>query len=230
MSWGEIELEPEVVEWFGSLTEEEQARVGFHVDRLAARGLLLDEPHTKQLDGKLRELRFLPRLEADSHHVLDRTRTRDRVADGVHEDEAERATRGRTRQARDGAMHERARNDRRRAMSTRTKWTAIDRPDSDLARAAAEDEARISQFRELVFRLRTEAGLTQAELARRMGTTQSAIARIEGGGARPSLDTLERLAAAVGKELVVGVGDSLSENRSIAKLVRDGHAVVRAAS
>ena len=115
-------------------------------------------------------------------------------------------------------------------MSTRTKWTAIDRPDSDLARAAAEDEARISQFRELVFRLRTEAGLTQAELARRMGTTQSAIARIEGGGARPSLDTLERLAGAVGKELVVGVGDSLSENRSIAKLVRDGHAVVRAAS
>jgi transcriptional regulator with XRE-family HTH domain len=115
-------------------------------------------------------------------------------------------------------------------MSTRTKWTAINRPDSDLARAAAEEEARISQFRELVFRLRTEAGLTQAELARRMGTTQSAIARIEGGGARPSLDTLERLAVAVGKELVVGVGDGLSENRSIAKLVRDGHAVVRAAS
>jgi hypothetical protein len=53
---------------------------------------------------------------------------------------------------------------------------------------------------------------------------------MEGGGARPSLDTLERLASAVGKELVVGVGTSLSENRSIAKLVREGHAVVRAAS
>jgi hypothetical protein len=39
---------------WGSLTEEEQARVGFHVDRLAASGPLLDEPHTKQLDGKLR--------------------------------------------------------------------------------------------------------------------------------------------------------------------------------
>lgn len=115
-------------------------------------------------------------------------------------------------------------------MSTRTKWTELNRPDTDLARAAAAEEARISQFRELVFRLRTEAGLTQAELARRMGTTQSAIARIEGGGARPSLDTLERLAAAVGEELIVGVGDGLSENRSIAKLVRDGHAVVRPAS
>jgi len=229
MSWGEIELEPEVVEWFGSLTEEEQARVGLHVDRLAGSGPLLDEPHTKQLDGKFRELRFFlgsrptritysiaPGRVIVLLTVFTKTRHNERR-------EVERAWRAMAR-----CMN--ARNDRRRAMSTRTKWTAIDRPDSDLVRAAAEDEARISPFRELVFRLRTEAGLTQAELARRMGTTQSAIARIEGGGARPSLDTLERLAAAVGKELVVGVGDSLSENRSIAKLVRDGHAVVRAAS
>ncbi len=91
------------------------------------------------------------------------------------------------------------------------------------------DEERVSPFRELVLRLRTEAGLTQAELAQRMGTTQSAIARIEGGGSRPTLETLERLAAAVGKKFVVGVGDNLNENRSIAKLVREGHAVVRAA-
>ncbi len=46
---------------------------------------------------------------------------------------------------------------------------------------------------------------------------------------RPTLETLERLTAAVGKEFVVGVGDSLSEDRSIAELVRDGRAVVRAA-
>jgi hypothetical protein len=58
MSWGEVELEPEVVTWFGSLDEDEQARVEFHIDRLAEYGPLLDEPHTKQLDGKLRELRF----------------------------------------------------------------------------------------------------------------------------------------------------------------------------
>lgn len=115
-------------------------------------------------------------------------------------------------------------------MSKRTSWSAMSRPDTDAARVAVEDEARITEFRELVHTLRTEAGLTQAELAQRMGTTQSAIARMEGGGARPSLDTLERLAVAVGKELVVGVGASLSENRSIAKLVREGHAVVRAAS
>lgn len=51
MSWGEVELEPEVVDWYSSLTEGEQARVGFHVDRLADQGPLLDEPHTKQLDA-----------------------------------------------------------------------------------------------------------------------------------------------------------------------------------
>lgn len=63
MSWGEVELEPEVADWYHSLIGEEQARVGFHVDRLAGQGPLLDEPHTKQLDGKLRELRFTLAVE-----------------------------------------------------------------------------------------------------------------------------------------------------------------------
>lgn len=114
-------------------------------------------------------------------------------------------------------------------MATDRNWKDIKKPRSAGAQAAYEDEARISEFRELVYRLRTEAGLTQAELAERMGTTQSAIARMEGGGTRPTLETLEKLAVAMGQELVVGVGEHLSDNRSIAKLVRDGHAVVRRA-
>lgn len=114
-------------------------------------------------------------------------------------------------------------------MSELTSWNDVKKRRSPVAEAAYEDEARISEFRDLVYRLRTEAGLTQAELAGRMGTTQSAIARMEGGGTRPTLETLEKLAVAVGQELVVGVGEHLSENRSIAKLVRDGHAVVRRA-
>lgn len=111
-----------------------------------------------------------------------------------------------------------------------TNWRDIKKPRSEAAQQAYEDEARISAFRELVFKLRTDAGLTQRELATRMGTTQSAIARMEGGGTRPTLQTFERLAAAVGRELIVGVGAELSSNRTIAKLVRDGHAVVRRAS
>lgn len=114
-------------------------------------------------------------------------------------------------------------------MAKRSTWSELKdkRPFTDAGRVAYEDEARIAAFRELVYRLRTQAGLTQTELAERMGTTQSAIARMEGGGARPNLETLEKLASAVGAELVVGVGEHLSENRSIAKLVREGRAVVR---
>jgi hypothetical protein len=58
MSWGTIEVEPEVGDWYLALEEDEQARVRFHIDRLEELGPLLDEPHTRQLDGKLRELRF----------------------------------------------------------------------------------------------------------------------------------------------------------------------------
>ena len=55
---GEVELEPEVRDWYLTLDDDQQGRVGFHIDRLSQEGPLLDEPHTKQLDGKLRELRF----------------------------------------------------------------------------------------------------------------------------------------------------------------------------
>jgi ribosome-binding protein aMBF1 (putative translation factor) len=50
---------------------------------------------------------------------------------------------------------------------------------------------------------RTRAGLTQEQLARRMKTTQAVIARLEGGGSRPSTRTLERYAAATGSRLKI---------------------------
>lgn len=112
-------------------------------------------------------------------------------------------------------------------MGDRVAWKDVKGRVSEGAGWAYEDEARISEFQVLVYRLRTEAGLTQAELAERMGTTQSAVARMEGGGTRPTLETLEKLAMAVGQEMVVGFGEALSRNRSIAQLVNKGHAVIR---
>ncbi len=52
-----------------------------------------------------------------------------------------------------------------------------------------------------LIRARAHAGLTQEQLARRMHTTQAVIARLEGGRAKPSTRTLERLAAATGMRL-----------------------------
>jgi ribosome-binding protein aMBF1 (putative translation factor) len=43
---------------------------------------------------------------------------------------------------------------------------------------------------------RSHAGLTQKELAERMGTTQSVVARLEGGNSRPSTATLDKFAQA----------------------------------
>lgn len=51
--------------------------------------------------------------------------------------------------------------------------------------------------------LRREAGLTQAELARRAGTSQATISAYEVGTKVPSLSTLERLAKAGGAGLVL---------------------------
>ena len=48
---------------------------------------------------------------------------------------------------------------------------------------------------------RTQAGLSQSQLARRMKTSQSYVARIEGGKVRPSTDALERFAEATGTKL-----------------------------
>ena len=56
---------------------------------------------------------------------------------------------------------------------------------------------------EAMVRARAYAHLTQAELARRMGTTQAAIARLESGRSRPSTRTLQRLAAATGMRLCI---------------------------
>ncbi|ETK35298.1 type II toxin-antitoxin system RelE/ParE family toxin [Microbispora sp. ATCC PTA-5024] len=58
MKWGEVELEPEVDKWFDSLGQDDQETAVFYVDLLAERGVLLGEPYTRQLRGKLRELRF----------------------------------------------------------------------------------------------------------------------------------------------------------------------------
>jgi transcriptional regulator with XRE-family HTH domain len=54
-----------------------------------------------------------------------------------------------------------------------------------------------------VAKARGRAGLSQAELARRMQTTQSTIARLESGRGRPSTRTLDRFAKATGHRVKI---------------------------
>jgi predicted transcriptional regulator len=54
-----------------------------------------------------------------------------------------------------------------------------------------------------VMDVRNRAGLTQEELARKMGTTQPVVARLESGRSRPSMRTLERLADATRSRLLI---------------------------
>jgi len=61
-------------------------------------------------------------------------------------------------------------------------------------------ERRRSLAAELVA-VRLELGLSQTEVAARMGTSQSAVARLESGDADVRLSTLERYAAALGRRL-----------------------------
>src|SRR5665647_114880 len=79
---------------------------------------------------------------------------------------------------------------------------ALKRPE-----VSAEFEKLIEQFALLdeFLRARTEQGLTQAEVAERIGTTQSAVARMESGRGKhsPSLATLSKYAEALGCKLEV---------------------------
>jgi transcriptional regulator with XRE-family HTH domain len=70
-------------------------------------------------------------------------------------------------------------------------------------RKAHEELAPEFHLARAVIQARVLAGFTQEQLAQRMGTTQSVIARLESGRSRPSTQTLERLAAATKTRLTI---------------------------
>lgn len=96
-------------------------------------------------------------------------------------------------------------------MANYSRWSDVraERPaPSDETRAGVEQDLALGQ---LIYDLRTGAGLSQRELASRMGTTQSVISRLEeGGGARNRIDTLARVATALGRHLVLSFPEEVS--------------------
>ena len=84
----------------------------------------------------------------------------------------------------------------------RFKTRALARPDVKKAYDEAADEFA---FIDEILKARAEAGLTQADVAARIGTTQSAIARLESAEPRhsPSLATLQKYAKALGYKVEI---------------------------
>jgi transcriptional regulator with XRE-family HTH domain len=73
--------------------------------------------------------------------------------------------------------------------------------------AGAEEGWLFAQIAGQVAARRKERGLSQAELAKLVGTTQSAIARLESGGRPPRIDTLLRIANALDADLHIELLD-----------------------
>jgi ribosome-binding protein aMBF1 (putative translation factor) len=78
------------------------------------------------------------------------------------------------------------------------KW----REDPEYVREYDALEEEFALARALI-EARANAGLTQEEVAQRMGTTQSVVARLEGGRSKPSTTTLAKFAKATGTRLRV---------------------------
>lgn len=95
-------------------------------------------------------------------------------------------------------------------MANHSRWDDVKSQRGEPApevRAGIEQDLALGQ---LIYDLRTEAGLTQRALAERMGTTQSVISRLEeGGGARNRLDTLSRVATSLNRHLVISFPEEI---------------------
>jgi len=78
------------------------------------------------------------------------------------------------------------------------------RAESARYRREADRIAPYEALARAIIRLRIDHRLTQAELAQRVKTTGSVIARLESGRHRPNVDTLQKIARAYDGRLVVG--------------------------
>jgi ribosome-binding protein aMBF1 (putative translation factor) len=87
------------------------------------------------------------------------------------------------------------------------KW--LKEPKYRKAYEALEEEFVLASA---VMDVRNRAGLTQEELARKMGTTQPVVARLESGRSRPSMRTLERLAKATESRLLISFAPRARRN------------------
>jgi len=95
-------------------------------------------------------------------------------------------------------------------VAKKTKYTPFSRVKHELMsdRSFKQSYKNIQPKYEIiraVLDARIKRGITQAQLAKRVGTTQSAIARFESGEGNPTLDFLVKISDALGKHIVMKV-------------------------
>jgi ribosome-binding protein aMBF1 (putative translation factor) len=83
------------------------------------------------------------------------------------------------------------------------------------AKAAYNRASRAFELGEAVRTERERRGWSQSQLAERMGTTQSSVARLEAGSVLPSIETLDRAAAALEADLKVEFRSRLRGSRGL---------------
>lgn len=90
------------------------------------------------------------------------------------------------------------------------------------SKAYRDEQRRLAPYERIarmIIARRSALGLSQKELASRMGTSHSAISRIEGGQHPTSVETLRRLAKALDTQLVLGFSDGEAAQDSVTDLV-----------
>jgi len=193
----EIEAHDEVVEWFDGLNQSEWDRASVVIDRLASLGPKARMPLSRSLGDSLFEVRFT--LGSTARRITYRFTTDGRI---VLLTTFAQATQQRTSRSGPCPQHRSGARETQSVeetiMANYSRWEDIKKnkgvPSSE-ARAGIGHDLDLGQ---LIYDLRTDAGLSQRELADRMGTTQSVISRLEeGGGARNRIDTLARVATAL---------------------------------
>lgn len=86
---------------------------------------------------------------------------------------------------------------------------------SQVKKELLKDKQALKEYRRLepkykvisqIIGARIKKGMTQAQLARKMGTKQSAIARLEAGNTNPTIGFLEKASKALDTKITVNIG------------------------
>ena len=96
---------------------------------------------------------------------------------------------------------------------------ATDLREFEANRSFVEEAARLAPLEDLArvfITYRIENEMTQEQLAAAMGTSASAISRLESGQHQPNLDTLRRFANLSGRNLLVGFEDKAGNRELVA--------------